>query len=73
MPDFDFSVAAVSSLSADLHKFGFAPKPASTVFYRDEARRAGQTFAIDEWPNGRFVTETLTGTRAVAPSPRPGR
>lgn len=64
VPDFDFSVAAVSSLSADLHKFGFAPKPASTVFYRDEARRAGQTFAIDEWPNGRFVTETLTGTRA---------
>ena len=64
VPDFDFAVAAVSSLSADLHKFGFAPKPASTVFYRDEERRAGQTFSIDEWPNGRFVTETLTGTRA---------
>jgi glutamate/tyrosine decarboxylase-like PLP-dependent enzyme len=64
VPTFDFAVAQVSSLSADLHKFGFAPKPASTVFYRDEARKAGQTFSIDEWPNGRFVTETLTGTRA---------
>jgi sphinganine-1-phosphate aldolase len=64
VPDFDFAVPEVTSLSADLHKFGFAPKPASTVFYRDAERRAGQTFAIDEWPNGRFVTETLTGTRA---------
>ncbi|MBM3549437.1 MAG: aspartate aminotransferase family protein [Alphaproteobacteria bacterium] len=64
IPDFDFAVPEVSSLSADLHKFGFAPKPASTVFYRDAEKRAGQTFSIDEWPNGRFVTETLTGTRA---------
>jgi len=64
VPDFDFAVPEVASLSADLHKFGFAPKPASTVFYRDAGKRSGQTFAIDEWPNGRFVTETLTGTRA---------
>ena len=35
---FDFAVPAVVSLSADLHKFGFCPKPASTVFFRDAAR-----------------------------------
>jgi len=64
IPDFDFKVPAVTSLSADLHKFGFCPKPSSTVFYRSEEFRAGQGFAIDEWPNGRFATETLTGTRA---------
>ena len=64
IPDFDFQVAAVTSLSADLHKFGFCPKPSSTVFCRSEAFRAGQGFVIDEWPNGRFATETLTGTRA---------
>ena len=33
-PDFDFAVTGVRSLSADLHKFGFAPKPSSTVLNR---------------------------------------
>ena len=33
-PDFGFAVTGVRSLSADLHKFGFAPKPSSTVLYR---------------------------------------
>jgi glutamate/tyrosine decarboxylase-like PLP-dependent enzyme len=64
VPDFDFAVPGVSSMSADLHKFGFCPKPGSTVFYRDAEKKAAQTFDLDEWPNGRFVTETLTGTRA---------
>ena len=35
VPQFDFAVQGVMSLSADLHKFGFCPKPASTLFYRD--------------------------------------
>ena len=63
IPDFDFAVPGVSSISADLHKFGFCPKPASTVFYRspDLARHNG--FDFDEWPNGRFVTNTIVGTR----------
>ena len=34
MPDFDFSVTGVRSLTADLHKFGVAPKPSSTDLYR---------------------------------------
>ena len=51
------------SLSADLHKFGFCPKPASTVFYRDAEKHAAQALDLDVWPNGRFVTNTLVGTR----------
>ena len=34
MPDFDFSFTGVRSLTADLHKFGGAPKPSSTDLYR---------------------------------------
>ena len=34
IPAFDMALPGVRSLSADLHKFGFCPKPASTVFYR---------------------------------------
>jgi glutamate/tyrosine decarboxylase-like PLP-dependent enzyme len=71
IPDFGFALPGVMSLSADLHKFGFCPKPASTVFFRDEAAAAAGGFDLDVWPNGRFTTGTLVGTRpggAVAAS-----
>ncbi len=70
-PVFDFSHPGVRSISADLHKFGFCPKPASTIFYRDAADLERATFMADAWPNGRFGTPTLAGTRpggAVAAS-----
>ena len=63
IPDFDFVVPGVSSLSADLHKFGFCPKPASTEFYRDADKAQHHIFDADVWPNGRFVTTTIVGTR----------
>jgi glutamate/tyrosine decarboxylase-like PLP-dependent enzyme len=63
IPDFDFSLPGVTSLSADLHKFGFCPKPASTVFYRSARHASFQPFEVDDWPGGRFVTATLAGTR----------
>ena len=61
---FDFAVPGVTSLSADLHKFGFCPKPASTVFYRsaDRRQRASRS-RCDDWPGGKFATATLVGTR----------
>jgi len=63
VPEFDFSVPGVTSLSADLHKFGFCPKPASTVFYRTADRAACQPFEMEDWPGGKFATNTLVGTR----------
>lgn len=63
IPDFDFHVTGVASLSADLHKFGFCPKPASTVLFRDEKRADCAGFDLDVWPSGRFKTNTLVGTR----------
>ena len=32
---FDFSVEGVTSISADTHKYGFAPKGSSVILYRD--------------------------------------
>lgn len=63
IPAFDFAIEGVQSISADLHKFGFCPKPASTVFYRDAERASFQAFDFDGWPNGRFYTTTIVGTR----------
>ena len=39
MPDFDFAVPGVTSISADLHKYGYAPKNASVVLYRERELR----------------------------------
>lgn len=63
IPEFDFALPGVSSLSADLHKFGFCPKPASTVFYRTEDKGRHNGFDLDVWPSGRFRTGTIVGTR----------
>lgn len=63
VPDFDFAVPGVSSLSADLHKYGFAAKGVSAILYRDSALRKYQYFAYADWPGGLFVSPTATGTR----------
>ena len=41
VPDFDFRVPGVWSLSADLHKFGYAPKGASVLLFADAEHNAG--------------------------------
>ncbi len=63
IPPFDFGVAGVSSMSADLHKYGYCAKGASTVLFRSEALRAHMIFDTKDWPGGRMVTPTLAGTR----------
>jgi glutamate/tyrosine decarboxylase-like PLP-dependent enzyme len=64
LPVFDFSVPAVRSMSADLHKYGYAAKGASTLFHRTEAQREYQIFTCDAWPVGTMSTPSAAGTRA---------
>lgn len=63
VPEFDFALPGVTSLSADLHKFGFCPKPASTILFRDQAAADCSGFDLEVWPSGRFKTRTFVGTR----------
>jgi len=63
IPPFDFSVPGVTSISADIHKYGFAAKGASCILYRDEQLRRHQYFAYSNWPGGIYVSPTMTGTR----------
>lgn len=60
IPAWDFRVPGVSSISADLHKNGMAPPPASTLFFRD-AGLLESAKAICP-PNG-----TISGTRGTGP------
>lgn len=62
----DFRVEGVSSISADLHKYGFSARGASTVMYRDPAYRRHQFFAQTDWPGGLYGSPTMTGSRPGA-------
>lgn len=63
LPEFDFAVPGVTTISADLHKYGFAGKGASTILYRDAAMRKHQVFEFDEWPRGKYAAPTFAGSR----------
>ncbi|MDZ7684529.1 MAG: aminotransferase class V-fold PLP-dependent enzyme [Gammaproteobacteria bacterium] len=63
IPPFDFEVEGVHSMSADLHKYGYCAKGASTVLFRSEELHKYMHFDVDTWPGGRMVTPTLAGTR----------
>jgi sphinganine-1-phosphate aldolase len=62
--DFDFSIPGVSSMSADLHKYGYSAKGASTVLYRTEELYRFQHTTFSDWPKGKYHTPTLVGTRS---------
>ncbi len=59
----DFRVPGVTSISADLHKYGFAARGASTVMYRDPEYRRHQFFAQTDWPGGLYGSPTMAGSR----------
>lgn len=63
VPDFDFAVPAVHSISADLHKYGYCAKGASTVLFRSEALFKHMPFSMRDWSGSPMKTPTLAGTR----------
>jgi sphinganine-1-phosphate aldolase len=64
IPAFDFSVPGVRSMSADLHKYGYTAKGASAVLYRDRESFSFQAYEFEDWPRGKYATQSLVGTRA---------
>ncbi|KAF9622279.1 hypothetical protein IFM89_031082 [Coptis chinensis] len=63
IPPFDFSVEGVTSISADVHKYGLAPKGTSIVLYRNHTIRKHQFVAVTEWSGGLYVSPTIAGSR----------
>jgi len=63
IPPFDLSVPGVTSISADIHKYGYAAKGASVVIYKDAALRKHQFFVYTDWPGGVYPSPSMTGTR----------
>ena len=67
IPTFDFRVPGVKSISADIHKYGFTPKGASTVLYRNAELRQYQIFAYADFPGGAYATPNVLGSRPGGP------
>jgi glutamate/tyrosine decarboxylase-like PLP-dependent enzyme len=68
VPPFDFRVAGVTTLSADVHKYGYCTKGASVILHRDEANlRKHQLFFYDRWPGGIYASFAMAGARPAAP------
>jgi sphinganine-1-phosphate aldolase len=65
LPMWDFRVPGVTTISADLHKFGYAAKGASVVMSRDRDVFDHQPFRFGgpERPDDWYVTPSMTGTR----------
>jgi sphinganine-1-phosphate aldolase len=67
VPRWDFRVPGVTSISADLHKYGFAHKGASTLTYRSMEYLKYQFFVYENWPGGIFASPAMLGTRSGGP------
>ncbi|GAA3117245.1 pyridoxal phosphate-dependent decarboxylase family protein [Nonomuraea salmonea] len=67
VPAFDLSVPGVTSLSCDLHKFGYAPKGASVLLFADPAMRRKAYFASAAWPGYTIINATVQSSRSAGP------
>lgn len=67
VPPWDFRVEGVSSISADIHKLGYAPKGVSVILHRTKELRQYQTFVFDGWLGGFYASPNLQGTRSGLP------
>ncbi|XP_064172753.1 sphingosine-1-phosphate lyase 1 [Anguilla rostrata] len=60
---FDFRVEGVTSISADTHKYGFAPKGSSVILYSDQKYRHYQYFVAPDWQGGIYASPSVAGSR----------
>ncbi|MFX1501852.1 MAG: aminotransferase class V-fold PLP-dependent enzyme [Promethearchaeota archaeon] len=63
VPDFDFSVPGVTSISADVHKYGYGAKGASLILYRKERVWKYQFSVYTDWSGGIYISPSMRGTR----------
>lgn len=64
VPPWDFRVPGVTSISVDLHKFGYTAKGASVILHRTRALRRFQVFTTENWLGGRYGSSGVLGTKS---------
>ena len=64
IPAWNLRVPGVTSISVDLHKYGYTSKGASVVMYRSKSLRAHQGFFTDNWLGGMYASSGMLGTKS---------
>jgi glutamate/tyrosine decarboxylase-like PLP-dependent enzyme len=67
LPEFDFNVPGVTSMSVDLHKYGFTPKGLSVLLQRRSELRDSQYYSCARWSGYSIVNPTMLGSKSLAP------
>ena len=67
VPAWTFDVEGVTSISVDLHKYGYTPKGASILLHRTPALRKPQFFARADWPGYTMLNSTTQSTKSGGP------
>jgi len=64
---FDFRIPGVTSMSADVHKYGYASKGVSVILYRTHELARKQLFVTTDWLGGFYASTAMAGTRPAGP------
>jgi glutamate/tyrosine decarboxylase-like PLP-dependent enzyme len=67
VPPWDLRVHGVTSISADVHKYGYAAKGASVLLHRPPELYRHQVFVYSGWPGGMYGTRAVQGARGGGP------
>lgn len=67
VPDFDFTVPGVTSISTDLHKYGYAAKGCSVIMYRNKHIRRFQIFACTDTTGYTLINPTVLSSKTGGP------
>ena len=67
VPDFDLNVPGVTSLTTDLHKYGYAAKGASIVLYKNKELRRHQIWACSRWTGYTVINPAVTSSKSGGP------
>ncbi len=67
VPDFDFRVPGVTSISMDFHKYALTPKGASCVLYRSDDVRRAQFFVCSSWAGYTMINPTIQSSKSGGP------
>jgi sphinganine-1-phosphate aldolase len=64
IPQFDFRVPGVTTISADTHKYGYGLKGTSLLLFRDRALRNSEYFFQSGWTGGKYCSPGIDGSRS---------
>ncbi len=64
IPPWNLQVDGITSISVDLHKFGYTSKGASVIMYANKRLRSYQGFFTDQWLGGVYASSGMLGTKS---------